>query len=304
MKLDLNRDFYEQLFDQIYDGMYIVDRDRKICHWNHAAEKITGYTQEEVLGRQCSDSLLMHLSTRGQRLCKTGGCPLEVVSENKSAFETDIFFRHKQGQRVPVTTRTFPVFHRDGELCCVCQVFRDNSAIIREKRRIEELRKASMLDELTKVGNRRCAEDKLLTALEECRRYHRMFGVLFVDIDGFKKVNDQHGHKVGDQVLTMVARTMKRSIRSFDSVCRWGGEEFVVLILNVDKEQLAAVAEKLRILVKNSGFTVETGSINVTVSVGGTISREGDKKEDLIQRADQLMYKCKKAGKDRTMVET
>jgi diguanylate cyclase (GGDEF)-like protein len=112
-------------------------------------------------------------------------------------------------------------------------------------------------------------------------------------------VNDVYGHEVGDRVLTMVAGTLGGNVRSFDLVSRWGGEEFLVIVGHVDKEQLTAVAEKLRALVSQSGFALGQGRIVVTVSGGASLAQITDEPETLVERADRLMYLSKSGGRNR-----
>ena len=134
-------------------------------------------------------------------------------------------------------------------------------------------------------------------------RYGWPFGVLFVDIDRFKEVNDTLGHEVGDRVLRMVARTLSADQRSFDLLGRWGGEEFLVILTNVTDEGLWSIAERSRIRVQESSAGLEDGqSVSVTVSIGGTMAEKGDTLESLVRRADRRMYLSKSAGRNRVTV--
>ncbi len=157
----------------------------------------------------------------------------------------------------------------------------------------------TLLDPLTELGNRRYLEMQLSGRLKEMDRYGWPFGVLFADIDLFKNVNDTYGHGVGDRVLKMVGRTMQNSIRSYDIVGRWGGEEFLAVIVNVGEDHLCRIAQKLRSLVGKSRITEGKDSIRVTVSVGATLARPDDTAETLVKRADRLMYRSKASGRNR-----
>ncbi len=159
-----------------------------------------------------------------------------------------------------------------------------------------------MLDDVTDIGNRRLGQEKFKQAIHEFKRNGRRFGLLFCDTDNFKGVNDVHGHQTGDRVLVMTARTLQKNIRSFDVVCRWGGDEFVLIIANVNSDELAEIAEKLRLLIQNSGFEFGLETVNVTVSIGGTVIQEGDTKKTVLDRADTEMYQCKETGKNRIRI--
>jgi diguanylate cyclase (GGDEF)-like protein len=131
-------------------------------------------------------------------------------------------------------------------------------------------------------------------------RYGWSFGLLLIDIDQFKAINDTYGHDAGDTALKMVARTLEANSRSFDLVARWGGKEFLVIIVNVDETKLHRVAYKLRTLVGKSSIHVGNERIGVTVSVGAALPRPEDTIDSLIKRADQRMYKSKSARRNNT----
>jgi diguanylate cyclase (GGDEF)-like protein len=171
------------------------------------------------------------------------------------------------------------------------------------KRQIEELRRMALLDPLTGVGNRRYAEMNIKFRLAEMDRYKWPFGVLFIDLDNFKDINDTYGHEVGDSVLEMTAKTLTNSLRSFDTVCRWGGEEFVAIIVNVDHQHLPAVCEKLRAMIEHSSISLDSRNIGVTVSIGATIAREDDSMESIMRRVDKLMYRSKSQGRNRATID-
>jgi diguanylate cyclase (GGDEF)-like protein len=180
------------------------------------------------------------------------------------------------------------------------EIFNDNTYQTIMLERIAQFEKMAYLDTLTGVANRRFTEMTLHSRLDERQRFGWSFGVLFIDVDHFKKVNDQHGHAIGDQVLAMVAKTLSNSVRSFDFVGRWGGEEFLAILANVDAAQLHTFANRIRALVEHSHFADGTGSqlVRVTVSIGGTITRPEDSLATLVRRADKFMYASKKAGRN------
>ncbi len=294
--------FYKNLLDNIHDGVYFVDINREIVYWNRSAEKLTGYGSFEVVGRHCWDNILMHVNNEGISLCK-GFCPLVKAMAEQRMLEEEIFLRHKDGHRLPVLVRVSPVQDSNGQVIGAVEIFSDNSPKITLIQRIEEIKKVALLDPLTHLGNRGYAENSLHGRLDEMDRYNWSFGVLFIDIDHFKKVNDSHGHDAGDKVLKMVARTLRNSVRASDIVARWGGEEFVAIFPAVTRDQLYALANKIRILVEHSSFIDGQNRINVTVSIGGALARPSDTSETLMERADQLMYQSKMSGRNTVTVE-
>lgn len=293
--------FYKSILDNLYEGVYITDRNREIIYWNREAERITGFRSDEVVGQHCFDNILMHVDERGLNLCQTG-CPLASTIADGRMREAEVYLSHRQGHRIPVTLRVTPLRDSTGSIIGAVELFNDNSSNVSALQRLEELEKLALIDPLTEVGNRRYSEDFLQDRLAELYRYGWQSGVVFVDIDHFKAVNDEFGHDVGDDVLRMVAGTLVRSIRSFDFIGRWGGEEFVAVILNVGEGDVAAIAEKFRTLVKRSKLRAGDKTIRVTISLGATLTKQDDTVESVMRRVDQLMYQSKSLGRNRVTV--
>jgi len=290
--------FHRDLLDNLYDGVYFADKGRRITYWNKAAHKLTGYGPEEVLGRRCRDNILNHVDDRGTSLCRSS-CPLIETIKSGRPTEVEVYLHHKDGHRVPVLVRTAPVFDRNGRVTGAVEVFNDNSSRLEARERLKELERLALLDHLTNLPNRRYVESQLQARLAEVQRFGWLFGVLFVDIDHFKQVNDSHGHDTGDEVLRMVARTLEASSRPFDLVGRWGGEEFLVIVRNVEAEALRQTAERYRLLVRESVLFRKPEPIRVTVSIGGSLALETDTVETLVHRVDQCLYQSKSQGRDR-----
>jgi diguanylate cyclase (GGDEF)-like protein len=153
------------------------------------------------------------------------------------------------------------------------------------------------------VGNRRHAQTQIEYRLTELRGEGWQFGILYLDIDHFKEVNDTYGHDAGDAVLKAVARTIRNVTRAEETVARWGGEEFVVAIDRVSSgEEMTPVAEKLRRLIEGSVVVHDGAAIRITVSIGMTRALEDDTTATVVARADALMYRSKEAGRNRVTV--
>jgi len=297
----MDQAFYLDIIDNLYDGVYFVDRDRVITYWNKGAETLTGYSMPDALGRPCSDEFLAHVDDSGQNLCGSG-CPLKEAIEKGNSSEAEIYLHHKDGHRVPVTIKVFPIFGDDGAITGAVEIFSDNSTHVANKRRLDELQELALLDPLTRIGNRRFLEMTLEAKLAETIRYNNHIAVFFIDIDDFKQINDSYGHDVGDEALRVAAKTLSAVIRPMDILGRWGGEEFVAAASNINKEAVRAIAERFRSFIE--GSCVRTGSEKVlfTVTIGGTIARADDDLASVIKRADTLMYEGKKKGKNRVVI--
>jgi two-component system cell cycle response regulator len=182
---------------------------------------------------------------------------------------------------------------------------------IRKKRYTERLRdnvqqsiEMAITDALTGLYNRRYMESHLVTLIEQATARGKPLTVLVIDIDYFKSVNDTHGHDAGDDVLREFAIRMRKSIRGIDLACRYGGEEFVVIMPETDLAVATMVAERLRRRIATEPFPIDHGSraIDVTISIGiAALGGSGDKAADLLKRADQALYRAKRDGRNRVV---
>jgi diguanylate cyclase (GGDEF)-like protein len=194
--------------------------------------------------------------------------------------------------------RIAPINDLNNQIVVAVEIFNEKSPKFTLRQKVEELKKLALVDTLTELGNRTYVEMNIKGRMEELDRYERSFGVLFIDIDHFKNINDKYGHDIGDKVLKMVSATLSNTLRPFDIIGRWGGEEFVAVIVNVNEEQLYAVSNRLRMLVEQSSISVNSDIVRVTVSIGGTLAQKDDNLNRMIKRADRLMYKSKVSGRN------
>ena len=278
--------------------MYLVDKNRTIVSWNKSAELITGYRREEVVGHACWENILIHVNKEGIGLCRKL-CPLAATIVDGQPRDAELFLHHKDGHRVPVWVRTAQLKDSNGQVVGGAELFSDLSANNAIANKIEELERLSLIDALTQLANRRYIEMELDGRFSEKRRYNLSFGLIMMDIDLFKQVNDRYGHAIGDRILQTVSRTIVQSARPYDLYGRWGGEEFIGVIRNVDQDTLKLVSERLRTLIANSFLQQGDEKITVTVSIGATLAKRLDNPSMLIKRADELLYMSKKAGRNR-----
>jgi diguanylate cyclase (GGDEF)-like protein/PAS domain S-box-containing protein len=288
--------FFQELLDNLYDGVYYVDLHRRITFWNKAAEAITGYSRQEVMGRQCSDNLLRHVDDRGSCLC-LGACPLAHTIADGQPRRAAVYLHHKDGHRLPVSVRVSPLRNAGGNIMGAVEIFSDNSEKVAALQHLKKLKHLAYLDTLTGIANRRYLEIFLDARFNELSRFGWSFGLVFGDIDNFKGVNDRYGHQAGDLVLQMVAKTMAKNCRSYDLVGRWGGDEFLGIFSHLDNlRKLKKITDRLHQLAANSSVPWHEHPISVTLSLGATTVRPEDTVDSITQRVDQLLYHSKRAG--------
>jgi len=295
--MEFDNDSFAKIINSLHDGLYLVDQDRKITYWNKAAENISGFAADDVVGRSCAENILTHVDDEGNHLC-ISGCPLAQTMKDKKPHEDEVYMHHKDGHRIPVSVRVSPLTDARGDIMGGIELFTDISNQRANQLRIKELEKMALLDNLTQLANRNYIEREIQSRFEEKKRFNMAFGILFMDIDYFKKFNDTYGHNMGDRVLKYVADTFVHNARPFDLFGRWGGEEFVGIIRNTSHRELEHIGNRLRLLVENSYISHENEKLRVTISIGATLVTNDDTIESIFKRADKLLYQSKTAGRN------
>lgn len=172
-------------------------------------------------------------------------------------------------------------------------------------RQLEEVTARAATDELTGLPNRRLFDERLKQHLAECDRFDQVLSLILCDVDHFKRVNDEHGHRAGDLVLAAIARALANAIRNIDICARYGGEELAILLPQTPLERARDVAERLRKTVEGLRVPVDGGTISVTASFGvACYPTSGGGRESLFQNADRALYAAKNEGRNRVMVDS
>ncbi len=262
----------------------ITDASMRIEKVNQAFTDITGYRESEVIGQT-------------PRLFKSGRHDAAFYARlwdtllTTGHWQGEIWNRNKHGEIYPLWQSITAVRGDDGEVRNFVAVFHD----IAERKRMElELEHHASRDHLTGTHNRRAFDMALHEAIQRAERGLESFALLIFDIDHFKTVNDRYGHDVGDAILKRLAACMRHSLRATDTLARWGGEEFTVLLADTSLPGAASFAERLRRRVAETRFE----GLKITVSLGAADYRPGDDMETLFARADEALYRAKAAGRN------
>jgi len=291
------------ILPHLFEGVYIVDKNRQIVFWNEGSEQITGYSAEEVTNSICYQNILQHVDESGKHLCHDG-CPLQKTLNDGIINEARVFLKHKEGHRIPVMIKTMPIHDAAQNIVAAIEIFTDERFRKQMYKENAELKDKLRTNPLTQAANRIFLDFHLNKRIEEAKKFSMPFGVLMIDIDHFKAVNDTYGHIVGDEILKKVANSLLSNVAKTDIVSRWGGEEFVLVIDVDNKEDLEKIAERLRSVVMTSSFKIDDGTtIGVTVSIGGTMVNRDDDSASLIARADGHMYDAKRSGRNRCQIK-
>ena len=289
-------EFYNTILVNTFEGIYFVDNNRVINFWNGGAERITGFSANEVLGKGCKDNILTHVDENGNTLCLSG-CPLQNTIMDGKVREASVYLHHKDGHRVPVSVKSIPMFE-DDEIVGAVEIFIDDSEKHEVLKDVEAYKVLSMMDQLTELPNRRYIDSFLSSKYKEYKDLGINFGVLFMDIDKFKVVNDIYGHYAGDEILKMISKTFMASTRSTDLIGRFGGEEFIAILSGVNTVSLMKKAETLRMLIENASIHYRGEDVKVTISIGATMINDDDSIDEILKRSDELLYKSKENGRN------
>ncbi len=180
--------------------------------------------------------------------------------------------------------------------------------VVKERRLKDKYRELAHYDELTGCVNFRWITEILENEISRCKRYHKEVAVIMLDIDNFKKINDKRGHSAGNLVLKIFAQTLKKNVRNIDTVGRYGGEEFLIVLPEADRDEALVVLERVKESVNQIPLPllISDNSVNSTINFSAGISSfplNGENYQDLVSVADKALYEAKTAGRDRIVVE-
>jgi diguanylate cyclase (GGDEF)-like protein/PAS domain S-box-containing protein len=275
--------------DSIADGVICTDNRGKVTYLNAVAEAITGWSRDEASGRAFSEVFrIVDANTREPALD-----PLEraVRDEATVLLARNAVVIRRDGSELAIEDSTAPIRDSGGRVAGAVMVFRDVSrARVTER----ELSRLAQYDPLTDLPNRALLNDRLSQALARARRHQRLVAVLFLDLDRFKRVNDSFGHAFGDRLLRETGKRLTAAVRGSDTVSRYGGDEFVIVLSELEHAADAALqAEKMHARL-STPYCIGQRELRTDVSIGISIfPHDGQDAETLIECADFAMYRAK-----------
>jgi diguanylate cyclase (GGDEF)-like protein/PAS domain S-box-containing protein len=277
----------------IGDAVACTDISGNISFLNLVAEKMTGWSRQEADGRPMAEVLrILDASNR-----QTIPDPMEmVVGQNRSMhLPEDCVLVRRDGFEIPIEDSVAPIHDREGRPTGAVIVFRDVSAA---RAMALQMAHSAQHDFLTGLPNRMLLNDRVSQAMALARRHIKKVAILFLDLDGFKHINDSLGHAIGDKLLQSVAKRLVDCVRGSDTVSRQGGDEFVVLLSEVERSEDAALKAGRMLQAVAEPHPIDHHDLHVTTSIGVSVyPDDGLDSETLIKNADTAMYQAKENGR-------
>ncbi|KUZ65764.1 diguanylate cyclase [Burkholderia ubonensis] len=298
------------VIERVGFGLFVLDRAMNVLMWNRFMQDHSGVPADDVIGRNLFDCFpdlpRAWLARKLESVFQLGSFAFSSWEQRPYLFR----FEHDR----PITGGvdfmqqdcTFMPLTRGREVEAVCVTISDVTHVSVMQREREEavakLREHANCDGLTGIANRRFFEERLRDEFARWQRYGGNLSVLLFDLDHFKTINDRFGHAVGDAVLREMALRVAAIVRAQDTFCRFGGEEFALLLPCTDLAEAMLVAEKVRCAIGATPVDAEGVRVPVTASVGGASAHAGAQTCDvLVNEADAALYRAKRLGRDRSV---
>ena len=282
----------EDTLNCIADAVICTDMSGNITFFNPIAGSMVGWTLKEAAGRHLTEVFrIVDATTRKAILDPMA----KAASENLTGkLPLNCLLIRRDGHEVFIEDSVAPIHDREGTVTGAVIVFRDVSAA---RAQSEQMAHLAEHDSLTGLPNRLLFCDRVGQAISLARRHGGQVAVLFVDLDGFKQINDSMGHAAGDKLLQSVAKRLLACVRDPDTVSRYGGDEFAVLLQDVHRPEDAAATARRVLSALDEAHLIDGQQVHVTASIGVSVfPDDGLDAETLIKNADTAMYRAKKNG--------
>jgi diguanylate cyclase (GGDEF)-like protein/PAS domain S-box-containing protein len=276
---------YQSLFDNNPDATYLLDLNGDFIKINGAAEILSGYKNHELVGTPFSPLV------DSDDLEQTIRIFYSVLGGESSNF--DIAINNKFGDKLYVNVTAAPITV-DGKVLGIIGIVKD---MTEKKKAEEQIHYLAYHDSLTGLPNRTLFLDRLKKSLSNAKRYDQIVAVLFIDLDRFKWINDTYGHSIGDLLLQAVTRRINSCVRESDTVSRFGGDEFTILLERITQEDIIIVAERILESLRKP-FEIQGHELTITPSIGVSLSTHESDLDELVKKADLAMYHVKRHGKN------
>ncbi|SFG12495.1 sensor domain-containing diguanylate cyclase [Neptunomonas qingdaonensis] len=274
-------------FDYLFDSVVITDLQGIITDWNNGSEDLYGYSQAEAIGQPVC---MLHVPQDSAHITA------EVIAavEEFGKWTGEVKMLRKDGSIGWIESMCVPLLDDNDQIIGALGINRDITERIRKS---EQLLQLAHYDQLTQIPNRYLLLERISHLINQCERNQGTFTLLYIDLDKFKTINDAKGHAFGDKVLQEAARRMTQSIRKSDTLARYGGDEFVLLLENHLTREEVTTLSKILINTLSRTFKVDNNPVDISCCIGiATYPDNGTTTETLLSFADNALYKAKSKG--------
>lgn len=305
-------DFPDIIGNLLTVGIVMVDRRFTVVLWNRFMELNSQIRAEEVLGKDIFDAFPE--LNRNWLEKKIKSCMILKTPSFSSWRQRPYLFRFKASPALGGNSEfmyqdvsIFPIRNQEGAVQGACIAIHDATELAENSRLLEQamdqavdLEESNQRDGLTGLYNRKFFDEQITQEILRARRYGWLLALAMIDIDCFKPINDTYGHPVGDAVLRSVAARLQGMLRTSDTLCRYGGEEFSLILPHISQENSRFLLDRLRKAIEELVVELDDGtSIQVTISVGIAQLEEGMNGGEMVRRADEALYSSKESGRNR-----
>ncbi|RJP18639.1 MAG: GGDEF domain-containing protein [Candidatus Omnitrophota bacterium] len=282
--MDFDNRFYSNILENLHEGVYYVDHNRKILYWNNAAERITGYSKKEVEGHRCSDNILVHVNGEGKNICHSD-CPLSNSMREEKFESTTIYLHHKDGHRVPVAVRATPIHNSEGMILGAVEIFSENMEKVSDQEKIKELAKLAYLDELTGLPNKNYLNMKRKSIHAEIEETQQMYGIIMIRIKNYDSITEKHGLHITEKMLKVITKTLLNITPSSCSMGRWDETAFLCLFPNSTQDQTLILEKRYRGLVEKTSLDLgKNNFLQIITASKALLSKTGENEAETLQR--------------------
>jgi len=292
----------DQIFNTAADGMRVVNKDFTIIRANDTFLNLAGVSRQEAIGHKCYEIF-------SGPTCNTPDCTLKQILSGRNQVEHSLERKNKQGRKIPCIVTATPFRTLEGEILGIVEDFKNiteykeakdnleklNQELLKTNKKLEEI---TLIDSHTGLYNYRYLNKMLESEFIRSKRYGYPLSLLMMDIDYFKSINDVYGHQFGDLVLKQFASQLKKLVRQYDSVIRFGGEEFIIIFPGIDKNSTMILCQRLLDTLTRYDFGDDTRKIKIKSSIA-IVSFPEDKiaqSRDLINLVDKILHRVKEDG--------
>lgn len=293
--LQAAKEWAQVTLNSIGDAVITTDLESRVTYLNRVAESLTGWSSHDAIGKPLGQVLRL---IDGQTLEAAASPARRAMEENCTVgLAMNCVLVRKDGSQLLIEDSAAPIHDQEGFLKGAVIVFHD---ACHSPTHSSKLAYQAQHDALTELPNRALFSERLMRAIGLAKRHHHQVGLLYLDLDAFKAINDSLGHAIGDCLLQSVARRLSKCVRNTDTICRQGGDEFVVLLSEIDKPQDAAkIAQKILATLAET-HSISQHELHITASVGISIYPDhGNDEPILLNNADTAMYHAKKIGRNK-----